>query len=192
MRSKTVRLGFKRRRFSSAPERECIGDNRRRGVRGKKGRLGCDEGGTVGLYSFTLPAIVSASSVVSPKLPLPAPSSVLYPEFGPLPRRLLARRRLSLSLYMFYVHPYQSRVATVSSVPPSISLFFLSPSLSFCLCSFFPADFIYPVRVAWTLLAFKYQNVSVAYGAPLMSPPCLVVQLRLDEGEAAGFILPTF
>lgn len=166
MRSKTVRLGFKRRRCSGAAERECRGDMGDEGYVGRERRKGDwerDEGGTVGLYSFTLPAIVSASSVVSPKLPLPAPSGPLPRRIRALPRRPLARRRLFLSLYTFFVYPYQSRVS--SSPPPLLRSYLSSLSLSSL------TDFIYPVRVAWTLSAFKYQSVSVAYGAPLMSPP---------------------
>jgi len=165
MRSKTVRLGFKRRRCSSAVEPECgrdTGDEE--GCAGRKGDWE-REGSTVGLYSFTLPAIVSASSVVSPKLPLPAPSGSLLPRIRALPRRPLARRRLVLSLYTFFVHPYQSRV---SLSPPLLRSYLLS--VSFSLSPSSSPDFIYPVRVAWTLPAFKYQSVSVAYSAPLMSP----------------------
>ena len=106
MRSKTVRLGFKR--CSNAAKRECRED---KGDKEKEGRLA----GTVGLYySFTLPAIVSASFVVSLKLPLPAPSGPLPPRIrASFLRRPLARRRqllFSYIAYTFFLHPYYSLV----------------------------------------------------------------------------------
>lgn len=89
---------------------------------------------------------------------------VLYPEFGP---SLVGHSRDDVYPYMFFVHPY----SVLSSLPfLQFHLSFLPSSSSYSLFAPHP-DFIYPVRVAWTLTAFKYRNVFVVYDASLMSPP---------------------
>ena len=109
-------------------------------------------------------------SVVSPKLPLPAPrwsftsSNSGLPSSATRPRRRLLSYS-PISLYTVFLTVVSCVVTAASSVLP-----FVFPSLSLSLSLSSPPNFIYPVRVAWTLPAFKYQSVLVAYGAPLMSP----------------------
>lgn len=129
MRCKTVRLGFKRRSLVL----QCTGARACRGGRWRAARVGR---ATRVVLSGSTPLHCRQ---LSPRVPLCRLNYrcrhrvVLYPEFGPTPRRPLARRRLLPSLCAFFVHPYQSRVSSSSFLQshlPFLSLY-LTYSLLF-------------------------------------------------------------